>query len=216
MKIILLGAPGAGKCTQAKNIEKELHLAHISTGDMLREEIKSGSALGLELKETINKGHLASDTLIANIVKERVAKDDCKNGFLLDGIPRTLAQAEDLIKMGIEIDYIVEIQVDDNAILERITGRRIHEASGRSYHVTFNPPKTAGKDDITGEELIIRHDDNTKTVKNRLTTYHSQTAPLIGFYKNLKSDKVKRPQHIIIDGNKSPNEVTSEIIAKLK
>ena len=215
MKIILLGAPGAGKGTQAKVIEEKYNIPHISTGDMIRETIKSGSTLGEELKAILDKGQLVSDEFIIKIVHNRIAQSDCKNGFLLDGVPRTIVQAEELCNLNVDIDYIIEVNVVDNLLIERITGRRVHQASGRVYHVKFNPPKIDGKDDITGEDLIIRSDDNEATVKNRLDEYHSKTAQLVNFYKNFSSTNVKSPKYIKVNGDQKVEEVSQEIFSQI-
>jgi adenylate kinase len=215
MKIILLGAPGAGKGTQAKIIEEKYNIPHISTGDMIRETIKSGSKLGEELKAILDKGQLVSDEFIIKIVHNRIAQPDCKNGFLLDGVPRTIVQAEELCNLNVEIDYIIEVNVADNLLIERITGRRIHQASGRAYHVKFNPPKIDGKDDVTGEDLIIRSDDNEATVKNRLEEYHSKTAQLVNFYRDFSSSKVKSPKYIKVNGDQKVEKVSQEIFSQI-
>lgn len=183
MRIILLGSPGSGKGTQAQFITEKFKIPQISTGDMLRAAVRAGTPLGLEAKKIMDAGLLVSDDIILNLVKERIAEDDCRNGFLLDGFPRTIAQAEGLEKMGIPLDQVVEIRVDDEAIVERMSGRRVHPASGRSYHVVFNPPKAEGLDDVTGEPLIQRDDDREETVRKRLSVYHEQTKPLVDFYQ---------------------------------
>lgn len=215
MRIILLGAPGAGKGTQAKIIEQKYNIAHISTGDMIRETIKSGSQIGNELKKVLDAGQLVSDEFIIEIVKDRISKDDCKNGFLLDGVPRTIAQAEQLDKLGINIDYIVEVDVANELLIERITGRRVHPASGRTYHTKFNPPKVADKDDITGEALITRTDDNEDTVRERLSVYHQQTAKLIDFYRNFSSNNTKTPKYIKVNGDQAVEKVSQDIFNKI-
>ena len=211
MRIILLGAPGAGKGTQAKIIEQKFNVAHISTGDMIRETIKSGSELGGELKQILDAGQLVSDEFIIKIVKDRISKDDCKNGFMLDGVPRTIVQAENLDELGVNIDYIVEVDIADELLIERITGRRVHPASGRTYHVKFNPPKKEGVDDVSGEELILRTDDNEDTVKERLSVYHAQTSPLINFYRDFKCTNTKAPKYIKVNGNQAVENVTKDI-----
>lgn len=183
MRIILLGAPGAGKGTQAKYICKTYDIPQISTGDMLRAAVKSGSELGLEVTKTMQAGQLVSDDIIIRLVKERIAQPDCKKGFLFDGYPRTIAQAEAIKAAGVPIDHIIEIAVEDAEILKRITGRRVHPGSGRVYHIEFNPPQVAGVDDQTGEPLIQREDDRQETVLKRLQVYHQQTKPLIGYYR---------------------------------
>jgi adenylate kinase len=215
MHIILLGAPGAGKGTQAKIIQQKFNIAHISTGDMIRETIKSGSELGSELKQILDAGKLVSDQFIIKIVKDRISKDDCKNGFMLDGVPRTIVQAEQLDALGVNIDYIVEVDIPDELLIERITGRRIHPASGRTYHVKFSPPKKDGVDDITGEELILRTDDNEDTVKERLSVYHTQTSPLINFYSDFKCANTKAPKYIKVNGNQAVDKVTRDIFDKI-
>lgn len=215
MRIILLGAPGAGKGTQAKVIEQKYNIAHISTGDMIRETIKSGSELGSELKQILDAGKLVSDEFIIKIVKDRISKDDCKNGFMLDGVPRTIVQAEKLDELGVNIDYIIEVDIADELLIERITGRRVHPASGRSYHVKFSPPKNEGKDDVTGEDLILRTDDNENTVKERLSVYHAQTSPLINFYNDFKCTNTKAPKYIKVNGNQAVEKVTKDIFNQI-
>ncbi len=182
MRLILLGAPGAGKGTQANFIKEKFGIPQISTGDMLRAAVKAGTPLGLAAKKVMDEGGLVSDDLIIGLVKDRITQADCANGFLFDGFPRTIPQAEAMKQAGVDIDYVVEIDVPDSEIVERMSGRRVHVASGRTYHIKFNPPKTAGKDDETGEELIQRADDNEETVKKRLDIYHSQTEPLVKYY----------------------------------
>lgn len=182
MRVILLGGPGAGKGTQANYIKEKYNIPQISTGDMLRAHVKSGSELGVAAKKIMDEGGLVSDEIIMGMVKERVQDNDCKNGYLFDGFPRTIPQAEALKEAGIQVDAVVEIDVPDEEILKRMSGRRVHLASGRTYHVVFNPPKVEGKDDETGEDLIQRDDDQEETVKARLKVYHDQTEPLISFY----------------------------------
>lgn len=189
MKIILLGAPGAGKGTQAQFISKHLNIPQISTGDMLRASVASKSDLGLKAKDIMEKGELVPDDLILDLVKDRISESDCTNGFLFDGFPRTLDQASALKDRGIAIDCVIEIMVDDNEIIQRMSGRRVHPGSGRTYHITHNPPKKENIDDQTGEPLIQRPDDNEETVKKRLSIYHEQTSPLVDFYKNMGSDE---------------------------
>ncbi len=215
MRIILLGAPGAGKGTQAKIIEQKFNIAHISTGDMIRETIKSGSELGGELKQILDAGQLVSDEFIIKIVKDRISKNDCENGFMLDGVPRTIVQAEQLDALGVNIDYIIEVDIADELLIERITGRRVHPASGRTYHVKFSPPKKDGLDDITGEELILRTDDNEDTVKERLSVYHAQTSPLINFYRDFQCTNTKAPKYIKVNGNQAVEKVTKDIFDKI-
>lgn len=184
MRLILLGAPGAGKGTQAQFICEKFGIPQISTGDMLRAAIKAGTAVGVEAKKVMDAGSLMSDEIIIGLVKERLLQDDCKAGYLFDGFPRTIPQAEALRSAGVALDFVLEIDVADSEIVERMSGRRVHLASGRSYHVKFNPPKVEGRDDVTGEALIQRDDDQEETVKKRLQIYHSQTKPLIEFYSS--------------------------------
>lgn len=200
MRIILLGPPGAGKGTQAQNITKAFNIPQISTGDMLRAAIKAGTELGKQAKAVMDAGKLVSDEIILGLVKERIAKDDCKNGFLFDGFPRTIPQAQALVDNGIEIDAVVELQVPDEKIVNRMSGRRVHLASGRTYHIVYNPPKVEGKDDVTGEPLVIRPDDEESTVRNRLKVYHEQTEPLVAFYKELS--KTAATKYVAVDGNR--------------
>jgi len=189
MKIILLGSPGAGKGTQAQFIQSHFGILQISTGDMLRAAVKAGTSLGLLAKEAMDAGELVSDDIMIGLVKERISHPDCENGFLLDGFPRTLAQAQAIEEIGINIDYIIELAVEDDEIVKRLSGRRSHPESGRVYHITFHPPKVADKDDVTGEPLVQREDDKEETVRNRLSVYKRQTAPLIEFYQNLSQAK---------------------------
>lgn len=182
MRLILLGAPGAGKGTQANFIREKYGIPQISTGDMLRAAIKAGTPLGLAAKQVMDAGNLVSDDIIINLVKERIQEADCANGFLFDGFPRTIPQAQAMKDAGIKIDYVVEIDVPDSEIIQRMSGRRVHPASGRTYHIVFNPPKVEGKDDITGEALVQRADDNEETVRKRLEVYHQQTKPLVEYY----------------------------------
>lgn len=217
MKIILLGPPGAGKGTQANFIREEFNIPQISTGDILRAEVRSGSERGQELKKIMDAGQLVSDDLILDIIKARVAEDDCRNGYLFDGFPRTVAQADGMKANDIDIDYVIELQVDDGEIIRRMSGRRVHPGSGRSYHIIFNPPKLEGRDDVTGEALIQRDDDKEETVKKRLEIYHSQTAPLVDYYSNLarKGDK-NAPIYFRVNGNADVSLIRDEIINKLK
>jgi adenylate kinase len=182
MRLILLGAPGAGKGTQANYIKEKFNIPQISTGDMLRAAVKAGTPLGLAAKQVMDSGGLVSDDLIIGLVKDRLAQPDCANGYLFDGFPRTIPQADALKEAGVAIDYVLEISVPDESIVERMSGRRVHPASGRTYHLKFNPPKVAGRDDETGEELILREDDKEETVKKRLAVYHDQTEVLLGYY----------------------------------
>lgn len=210
ISIILLGAPGAGKGTQAKFITEKFDIPQISTGDMLRNAIKAGSELGLKAKEVMDKGQLVSDEIVIGLVKERIKEDDCKNGYLFDGFPRTKAQADALNNAGVQIDYVVEINVPDEAIISRLSGRRVHLLSGRTYHIEYNPPKIAGKDDVTGEDLVQRDDDKEETIKKRLEVYHVQTAILSNYYSNDKNVKF-----VTLDGTQSVNEVTKNLFAKI-
>ena len=196
MRIILLGAPGAGKGTQAQFICEKYDIPQISTGDMLRAAVKAGTPLGKQVEEVMSSGGLVSDDLIISLVKERITQDDCANGCLFDGFPRTIPQAEAMIEAGVAIDYVVEIDVDDEEIVKRMSGRRVHPASGRTYHIEFNAPKVEGKDNETGEDLIQREDDAEETVRKRLGIYHDQTAPLVGFYKDLNSADAPKYVHI--------------------
>jgi adenylate kinase len=216
MKIILLGGPGAGKGTQAGFIKDKYNIPQISTGDMLRAAVKAGTEMGIAAKKVMDAGGLVSDEIILGLVKERTAEADCANGFLFDGFPRTLAQAESLKAQGVDIDAVVEIAVDDAEIVRRMSGRRVHVASGRTYHVVFNPPKVAGKDDETGEELIQRADDAEETVLKRLEVYHAQTAPLIGYYSAwAASGEAKAPRYIRIEGVGSVDSIRDNIFAAL-
>jgi adenylate kinase len=184
MRLILLGAPGAGKGTQATFIKEKFNIPQISTGDMLRAAVKAGTPLGLAAKQVMDSGGLVSDNIIIGLVKDRLKEPDCANGYLFDGFPRTVPQADAMKDAGVAIDYVLEIDVPDEAIVERMSGRRVHPASGRTYHVKFNPPKVAGKDDATGEDLVQRPDDTEETVKKRLTVYHEQTKILVSYYNN--------------------------------
>ncbi len=216
MKLILLGAPGAGKGTQANYIHEKFGIPQISTGDMLRAAVKAGTALGLAAKKIMDAGGLVSDDIIINLVKERIKEKDCEKGFLLDGFPRTIPQAEAMKQAGVHIDYVVEIDVDDSEIIQRMSGRRVHPASGRTYHVVFNPPKAAGKDDITGEDLVQRPDDAAETVRKRLDVYHSQTKPLVGYYTGrAKSDGETAPKYINIPGLGNVSDIRDKIFSML-
>ena len=213
MKIILLGPPGAGKGTQAETLCKNFSIPHISTGNMLREAAEDETPLGLEAKALMDAGTLVSDEVIVGLVEDRISKVDCKNGFLFDGFPRTIPQAQALVDRDILIDAVVEIHVTDEDIIERMSGRRMHPGSGRNYHVVYNPPKIDGKDDLTGEDLVQREDDKPKTVNDRLKVYENQTAPLIDFYLEMsEQDKLK---YVKVSGISSPEEVSSEILSKL-
>jgi len=217
MRIILLGAPGAGKGTQAAFLCQHYGIPQISTGDMLRAAVKAGTPLGLEAKKVMDSGSLVSDEIILGLVKERIAQPDCAAGFLFDGFPRTLPQADALKLNGVNLDYVLEIDVPDSAIVERMSGRRVHVASGRSYHIKFNPPKVAGKDDITGEELIQRDDDKEATVLNRLAVYHTQTEPLVAYYaKWAAAGDPRAPKYRKVDGMGSVEAIRDAALAALK
>lgn len=201
MRLILLGAPGAGKGTQANYIKEKFGIPQISTGDMLRAAVKAGTPLGVEAKKVMDAGGLVSDDIIIGLVKERLKQDDCANGYLFDGFPRTIPQADAMKDAGVAIDYVLEIDVPDSAIIERMSGRRVHPASGRTYHVKFNPPKTEGKDDETGEDLVQRDDDKEETVQKRLAVYHNQTEVLVAYYGDwAKSGNPGAPKYRKIAG----------------
>ncbi|WKJ89839.1 adenylate kinase [Methylomonas montana] len=211
MRIILLGSPGSGKGTQAQFITEKFAIPQISTGDMLRAAVREGTPLGIEAKKVMDAGGLVSDEIILGLIKERIAQDDCKNGFLLDGFPRTIAQAEGLANMGVELDHVIEIAVDDEEIIKRMSGRRVHMVSGRTYHVVFNPPKQEGLDDVTGEPLIQRDDDQEETVRKRLSVYHEQTKPLVGFY----AAPNQNAKFASIAGVGSVSDITNKLLAIL-
>jgi adenylate kinase len=216
MRVILLGGPGAGKGTQATFIKEKFGIPQISTGDMLRAHVKAGSDLGKAAKKIMDEGGLVSDDIIMGMIKERVKDDDCKNGYLFDGFPRTLPQADALKAAGIPVDAVVEIDVDDAEIIKRMSGRRAHLASGRTYHVEFNPPKVAGKDDVTGEDLVQRDDDKEETVKKRLDVYHKQTEPLIKYYSEWSATGGKdAPSYHKIAGIGSVEDIRDSIFRAL-
>ena len=216
MGLILLGAPGAGKGTQATFITKRFGIPQISTGDMLRAAVKAGTPLGLQAKKVMDSGALVSDDIILGLVKERIAQPDCAAGFLFDGFPRTIVQADALKANGVKLDYVLEIDVPDSAIVERMSGRRVHVASGRTYHDRFNPPKTAGVDDVTGEPLIQRVDDQEETVKKRLAVYAQQTRPLVEYYQRwAASGDREAPAYRKISGTGSVDEITARALAAL-
>ena len=215
MKIILLGAPGAGKGTQAQFISEHLNIPQISTGDMLRAAVANKSDLGLKAKDLMEKGELVPDDLILDLVKDRINEDDCLNGFLFDGFPRTLDQAAALKDRGVEIDCVIEIMVSDEEIIQRMSGRRVHSASGRTYHILHNPPKIENIDDVTGEALIQRPDDNEETVKKRLAIYHEQTYPLVDIYKDLSNEKGSA-SYIEINGVGGIDTIQSQIINNIE
>lgn len=217
MKMILLGPPGAGKGTQASFIRQEFNIPQISTGDILRAEVAAGTPRGLELKRVMDAGELVSDELILDIVRNRVAADDCSNGYLFDGFPRTVAQADGMRAVGIDVEYVVELRVDDEEIIRRMSGRRVHPGSGRTYHVRFNPPRVEGRDDVTGEPLVQREDDREETVRKRLEVYHSQTAPLVDYYRKKAEKQVENaPIYFWVNGNQDVETITDTIISKLK
>ena len=216
MRIILLGGPGAGKGTQAGYITEKYGIPQISTGDMLRAAVKAGTPLGLAAKKVMDAGGLVSDEIILGLVKERITEPDCEKGFLFDGFPRTEVQAEALKTENVAVDAVVEIDVDDNEIIRRMSGRRVHLASGRTYHITFNPPKVEGKDDATGEALIQRDDDQEETVRKRLTVYHDQTEPLIAYYtKWAGSGDAAAPKYVKVAGIGKVEEIRDRIFAGL-
>ena len=214
MRIILLGAPGAGKGTQAQFLTKKYNIPQISTGDMIRAAIKAGTEMGKMAKAAMDSGQLVTDEIIIGLVKDRIAEDDCKNGYLLDGFPRTLPQADAVTSAGIAIDAVIEIAVDDSVIVKRMSGRRAHLASGRTYHLEYNPPKVAGKDDETGEELVQRPDDKEDVVLDRLKVYHELTEPLVSYYKN-QAKEVSTLTYITVDGTADISDVETAITAKL-
>ena len=216
MQIILLGAPGAGKGTQANFLKTKFNISQISTGDMLRSAVSDKTELGISAKSYMDRGLLVPDELIINLVKLRIKDDDCKNGFLLDGFPRTIPQAQAMKDANIFVDYVIEIQVPDNEIIERLGGRRIHPESGRIYHIKYSPPKEEGKDDITGESLIVRDDDIEETILQRLATYHDQTEPLVSFYSDWSKENIKnKPIFIKIDGTRLPDYINNTLNEKL-
>ncbi|MCD2450998.1 adenylate kinase [Methylicorpusculum oleiharenae] len=211
MRIILLGSPGSGKGTQAQFITERFKIPQISTGDMLRAAVREGTPLGIEAKKVMDAGGLVSDDIILGLIKERITQPDCSNGFLLDGFPRTIAQAEGLMTMGVVIDQVIEIVVEDEDIVKRMSGRRVHPGSGRTYHIEFNPPKTEGVDDVTGESLIQRDDDKEETVRKRLSVYHEQTKPLVGFY----SAPERSNRFASIEGVGTVDQITQKVFAIL-
>lgn len=216
MKLILLGAPGAGKGTQAAFITQKYGIPQISTGDMLRAAVKAGTPLGVQAKGVMESGGLVSDELIIDLVKERIAQPDCVNGFLFDGFPRTIPQAEAMKQAGVKLDYVLEIDVPFDAIIERMSGRRSHPASGRTYHVKFNPPKAEGKDDLTGEPLVQRDDDKEETVRKRLQVYNDQTRPLVSYYSEWAGKEPSAaPKYRKISGTGSVEEITARALQAL-
>ena len=221
MRLILLGAPGAGKGTQAQFICEKFSIPQISTGDMLRAAVKAGTDLGIAAKKIMDAGGLVSDDIIIGLVKDRLTQPDCSKGYLFDGFPRTIPQAQAMKDAGVPIDYVLEIDVPFDAIIDRMSGRRVHPASGRTYHVKFNPPKVAGKDDVTGEALIQRDDDKEETVRKRLQVYNDQTRPLVEYYsswatQSSPSDKVKAPAYRKVNGTGNVDDITNSIFVVLK
>ena len=214
MRIILLGAPGVGKGTQAKFICNRFAIPQISTGDMLRESIRDGSSLGRKVKKVMDQGGLVTDDIIIDLVKDRIKKNDCEKGYLFDGFPRTIPQAEALAQQNIQIDSVIEIKVEDDQIIARLAGRRVHQTSGRTYHITNNPPKRKNLDDVTGEPLIQRDDDKEDTIKQRLEVYRNQTEPLVNFYQKLRKEGVI--SYRSIDGNKMYEKLSAEILNYLE
>ena len=216
MRLILLGGPGAGKGTQATYIKEKYGIPQISTGDMLRAAVKAGTPLGLAAKKIMDEGGLVSDEIIIGLVKDRIKEPDCVNGFLFDGFPRTIPQADAMKEAGVDIDYVVEIAVDDDEIVKRMSGRRAHLASGRTYHILYNPPKVEGKDDVTGEDLIQRDDDKEETVKKRLKVYHDQTEPLVAYYsKWANNGDANAPKYVPIEGIGKVEDIRDAIFKAL-
>jgi adenylate kinase len=221
MRLILLGAPGAGKGTQAQFICEKFAIPQISTGDMLRAAVKAGTELGIAAKKIMDAGGLVSDDIIIGLVKDRLTQPDCSKGYLFDGFPRTIPQAQAMKDAGVPIDYVLEIDVPFEAIIDRMSGRRVHPASGRTYHISFNPPKVEGKDDVTNEALIQRDDDKEETVRKRLQVYNDQTRPLVEYYstwatQSNAADKVKAPAYRKVSGTGNVNDITASIFAELK
>lgn len=216
MRIILLGSPGAGKGTQAKFISRKYNIPHISTGDMLRGAIEAKTELGLQVKSMLDAGDLVPDEIINEVVLERIKNSDCDEGFLLDGYPRTLGQAEALTNAGVEIDFVIEINVEDDEIIKRMSGRRVHAESGRTYHIEFHPPKVEGKDNETGEDLIQRDDDKEATVRRRLDVYHKQTTPLINYYTKLANCPGQQVYYSKIEGTGSVESVRDRVFSDIE
>lgn len=216
MRVILLGAPGAGKGTQAQFICEKYSIPQISTGDMLRAAVKAGTELGQKAKAIMESGGLVSDDIIIGLVKDRIQEADCANGFLFDGFPRTIPQAQAMIDAGVDIDHVIEIDVSDEEIVQRLSGRRVHAPSGRTYHIVYNPPKVEGKDDETGEDLVQREDDSEETIRHRLGVYHEQTEPLVAFYKDLEAKQTAgAPKYSHIPGVGSLQEITDKVFKAL-
>jgi len=217
MRLILLGPPGAGKGTQAQFIREKFAIPQISTGDMLRAAVKAGTPLGVAAKKVMDAGQLVSDDIIIGLVKERLKQPDCKRGYLFDGFPRTIPQAEAMRSSGIDLDYVLEIEVGEDDLLERLSGRRVHPASGRNYHVKFNPPKVPGKDDVTGEPLVQREDDREETVRNRIEVYKKQTRPLVEYYSKWAAQGDPRaPRYVKVSGVWPVEQIRDRIFAALK
>jgi len=217
MRLILLGGPGAGKGTQATFLTEKFGIPQISTGDMLRAAVKAGTPLGLQAKKIMDAGQLISDEIITGLVKDRVSESDCENGYLLDGFPRTIPQANAMREHGIDVDYVVEINVDDAEIIKRMSGRRAHLPSGRTYHIVYNPPKKEDIDDITGEPLVQRDDDQEETVRKRLSVYHEQTEPLVSYYQDYaNSGESSSPKYVQIEGIGSVEDIRNTIFAALE
>ncbi len=217
MRLILLGAPGAGKGTQAQFICERFNIPQISTGDMLRAAVKEGSELGVKAKEIMTSGGLVSDDIIIGLVKERISQPDCESGFLFDGFPRTIPQADAMKEAGVKLDHVLEIAVEDEEIVKRLAGRRVHPGSGRVYHVEYNPPKETGKDDVTGEPLIQRDDDRESTVRNRLAVYHEQTAPLVDYYQAwAEQDPEAAPAYHCVKGVGSVDDIKGQVLKALE
>jgi len=216
MRLILLGGPGAGKGTQAKYITEKYNIPQISTGDMLRAAVKAGTPLGIEAKKIMDAGGLVSDNIIIGLVKDRITQPDCENGFLFDGFPRTIPQADAMKAAGVKLDFVVEIAVDDEEIIKRMSGRRVHVASGRTYHVIFNPPKVEGKDDETGEDLIQRAGDIEETVRKRLEVYHDQTEPLINYYSSWANNgEADAPKYVRVEGIGTVDQIRDKTFSAL-
>ena len=216
MRIILLGMPGAGKGTQAHFLIEKYRIPQVSTGDMLRAAIKDGTPLGVQAKSYIDRGALVPDDIVIALVKQRIAEQDCANGFIIDGFPRNIPQAEALRRSGIEVDFVVDIDVNDEEILRRLSGRRVHPASGRTYHVVFNPPRVPGKDDVTGESLVQRRDDREETVRQRIATYYEQSRPLIAYYSQWdRSGDPSAPRYISVNGSGVVEQVRDQLFAAL-
>jgi adenylate kinase len=216
MRLILLGPPGAGKGTQASFITQRFGIPQISTGDMLRAAVKAGTPLGLEAKKVMDTGGLVSDEIIIGLVRERLTQADCEKGYLFDGFPRTIPQADALKDAGVKLDYVVEIEVPEEDIIDRMSGRRVHPASGRTYHVRFNPPKTEGKDDVTGEPLVQRDDDREETVRHRLSVYRQQTRPLVDYYATWAGNDTQAPRYRKISGVGAVEEIRERLFAALQ